>query len=268
MEPTSFFLLVYVDDIILTGNNPSLISKLIQRLNKEFALKDLGKLHYFLGLEIKYFPGGLTLSQTKYPRDLPTKENMREASKINTLIALKPNQLKDDDEPVDPTELRAIKRILRYIKGTLTHGLQYLSQSSLTLNAFCDGDWAGCPKTRRCTTGFCIFLGANCVSWASKKQPTVSRSSTEVEYRSLATTNGEVTWLKYLFEDLGILSIMNRLGFHGGLDSAEEENRLLLAVLCSCWFLRNFELIGFARVHLVLVFHLCVFDASGAIGYG
>ena len=101
-------------------------------------------------------------------------------------------------------DLRAVKRILRYIKGTLTYGLRYLSQSSLTVNAFCDADWAGCPDTRRSTTGFCIFLGSNCIAWASKKQPTVSRSSAEAEYRALATTAADITWLQHLLHDIGI----------------------------------------------------------------
>jgi hypothetical protein len=99
--------------------------------------------------------------------------------------------------------MRAVKRILRDIKGTLTHDLRHLSQSSLTLHAFCDADWAGCPTTQRSTTGYCIFLGSNCISWASKKQPTVSRSSTEAEYRSLATTSAELIWLQHLLYDLG-----------------------------------------------------------------
>jgi hypothetical protein len=101
-------------------------------------------------------------------------------------------------------DLRAVKHILRYIKGTLTHGLRYLNQSSLNLIVFCDADWAGCPTTRRSTTGFCVYLGSHCISWASKKQPTVSRSSAEAEYRALATTTAELTWLQYLLHDLGI----------------------------------------------------------------
>jgi hypothetical protein len=181
-------LLVYVDDIILTGNNPSFISHLIRQLHEKFALKDLGQLHYFLGIEIKYFCGGITISQTKYAHDLLKRANMLDASKINTPISPKPNQLPDDNKLVDATEyrrlcgslqyltftrpdlthavnlvcqhfqnptqkdLRAVKRILRYIKGTLTHGLRYLHQSSLNLTAFCDADWAGCPTTRRSTT--------------------------------------------------------------------------------------------------------------------
>ena len=70
--------------------------------------------------------------------------------------------------------------------------------------AFADADWAGCPETRRSTTGFCTFLGRNCLSWTAKKQLTVSRSSTEAEYRSLAHTTAEITWLTTLLRELGI----------------------------------------------------------------
>ena len=233
-------LLVYADDVVLTGNDSSFIAHLITRLNKEFSLKDLGNLHYFLGLEVKRFPYGIFLSQAKYAHDLLAKAQMLDATKINTPIAQKPSPLPNDTRPTDPTnyrqlcgslqyltfsrpdlthavnlvcqhfqnptmkDLRAVKRILRYIKGTLTYGVRYLSQSSLTLNAFCDADWAGCPTTRRSTTGFCIFLGSNCITWASKKQPTVSRSSTEAEYRALATTAVDITWLQHLLHDIGI----------------------------------------------------------------
>jgi hypothetical protein len=84
------FLLVYVDDVIITGNTPTFITSLIKRLNDEFALKDLRQLSYFLGLEVRYFPGGLIVSQTKYARDLLAKANMLEASKIKTPISPKP----------------------------------------------------------------------------------------------------------------------------------------------------------------------------------
>jgi hypothetical protein len=69
---------------------------------------------------------------------------------------------------------------------------------------FSDADWAGCPDTRRSTTGYCIYLDANCVSWASKKQATVSQSSAEAEYRAMASAAAELTWLTYLLHDLGI----------------------------------------------------------------
>jgi len=82
----------------------------------------------------------------------------------------------------NPKDFLAVTCILRYIKGTLTHGLRYLNQSSLNLDAFCDADCAGCPTTRRSTTGFRIFFQPHCISRASKKQPTVSHSTVEAEY--------------------------------------------------------------------------------------
>lgn len=100
--------------------------------------------------------------------------------------------------------LRAAKRILRYLKGILTYGIRILSQSSLTLNSFCDADWAGCPVTCRSTTGYCVFFCSNCVSWSSKKQATIARSSVKAEYRALASATVELTWISYLLHDLGI----------------------------------------------------------------
>lgn len=70
--------------------------------------------------------------------------------------------------------LKSVKRILRYLDRTQTFGIRYLSQISLTLYAFSDADWGGCPNTKRSTSGFCVFLGANCVCWCSKKQATVA----------------------------------------------------------------------------------------------
>ena len=106
----------------------------------------------------------------------------------------------------DPTkaDLKAVKRILRYLKGSLNYGIRFLSQSSLTLYSFSDSDWAGCPETRRSTTGYCVYLGANCISWSSKKQTTVERSSAEAEYRSMATTAVEITWIQFLLRKIGL----------------------------------------------------------------
>lgn len=95
----------------------------------------------------------------------------------------------------------AVKRIFRYVKGTLDHGRP---AQPLNLYGYSDADWAGCPFDRRSTTGYCIFLGPNVVSWCAKKLPTVSRSSAEAEYRSLASAAAEVTWLQFLLRDLGV----------------------------------------------------------------
>ena len=88
--------------------------------------------------------------------------------------------------------LKAAKRIWRYLKGTQDFGIQFLSQSPISLYGFCDADWAGYPSTRWSTTGFCIYLGGNCISWCDKKQLMVSCSSSEAEYRSIASTSVEL----------------------------------------------------------------------------
>ena len=99
----------------------------------------------------------------------------------------------------------AVKRILLYVKGTLHFGLTFRpSTIPSALVAYSDADWAGCPDTRRSTSGYSIYLGNNLVSWSAKKQPTVSRSSCESEYRALAMTAAELLWLTHLLHDLKV----------------------------------------------------------------
>jgi len=97
-----------------------------------------------------------------------------------------------------------VQHVLRYIKANPSQGLFFPTDNHIQLKAFSDSDWGTCPDTRKSTTRFCIFLGSSLVSWKSKKQRTVSRSSTEAEYRALATTTCEVQWLSYLLRDLQI----------------------------------------------------------------
>ena len=101
------------------------------------------------------------------------------------------------------SHMTTVKQILRFLKGTIKYGLLF-RPGPFSLQAFCDADWAGSPYDRRSTSGFCVFLGPNPMSWSSKKQPTVARSSTEAEYRCLAQTAAEVTWLCSLLRDLHI----------------------------------------------------------------
>ncbi|KAK1609948.1 hypothetical protein QYE76_033621 [Lolium multiflorum] len=98
----------------------------------------------------------------------------------------------------------AVKRILRYVCGTMGYGLSlHASPSTSTdLVAYSDADWAGCPDTRRSTSGYCVYLGSSLVSWSSKRQPTVSRSSAEAEYRAVANAVAECTWLRQLLSEL------------------------------------------------------------------
>ena len=97
----------------------------------------------------------------------------------------------------------AVKRIIRYVNGTLQRGLCYPTGTSPDLHAYCDADYAGCSDTRRSTTGWCMFLGPALISWKSKKQDRVSKSSTEAEYRAMSQACSEVVWLHGLLSELG-----------------------------------------------------------------
>ena len=103
--------------------------------------------------------------------------------------------------PREP-HLLLIEQIRRYLKGTLDLGLILHSSSIHNLVAYSDADWAGCPDTRRSTSGCCVFLGDNLVCWSSHRQPTVSRSSAEAEYRVVATAVAEACWLRQLLHEL------------------------------------------------------------------
>jgi hypothetical protein len=105
--------------------------------------------------------------------------------------------------PMDD-HMNALRRILRYIQGTREYGLQLYSSSTSSLIAYTDADWGGCPDTRRSTSGYCVFLGDNLLSWSSKRQPTLSRSSAEAEYRGVANVVSESCWLRNLLLELHV----------------------------------------------------------------
>ena len=98
----------------------------------------------------------------------------------------------------------AVKRILRYVKGTADIGLKIKQSSSWLISAFSDADWAGCLDDRKSTGGFAVFLGSNLISWSARKQATVSRSSTEAEYKAMGNATAEVMWIQTLLDELNI----------------------------------------------------------------
>nr|GEZ96561.1 ribonuclease H-like domain-containing protein [Tanacetum cinerariifolium] len=104
----------------------------------------------------------------------------------------------------DPREphFAALKRILRYVWGTVDFGLQLYASATTSLVGYTDADWVGCPSTRLSTSGYCVFLGDNLLSWSSKRQHTISRSSTEAEYRGVANVVAETAWLRNLLREL------------------------------------------------------------------
>ncbi|XP_022023458.1 uncharacterized mitochondrial protein AtMg00810-like [Helianthus annuus] len=106
-----------------------------------------------------------------------------------------------------PTEtyFQLVKRILPYVKGTISHGLHYTQPTTSTILGYSDADWARCIETRRSTYGYSIFLGGNLVTWSAKKQPTVSRSSCKSEYRAMANAAAEIVWVTHLLKELHAL---------------------------------------------------------------
>ena len=102
------------------------------------------------------------------------------------------------------SHMEAATRVIRYLKGSVGQGVWLHSEPTNTITCWCDSDWAACPNTRRSITGYVIKFGESLVSWKSKKQQTVSRSSAEAEYRSMASAVSEITWLLGLFKELGV----------------------------------------------------------------
>ena len=232
------YLLLYVDDIILTASSDSFLQHTISSLNREFSMTDLGPLHHFLGIHVSRTKSSLFLSQRSYILDLLSRSGMSDCQPSRTPPDIGAKLSADGDPLSDPTLYRSItgalqyatltrpdisysvqqaclfmhdpraphlahvRRILRYLKGTLDHGLLINSSSPTSLTVYSDADWAGCPDTRRSTSGFCVYLGDNLVSWCSKRQVTVSRSSAEAEYRAVAHAVAEAVWLRQLLVEL------------------------------------------------------------------
>ncbi|XP_071680405.1 uncharacterized protein [Lolium perenne] len=237
------YMLIYVDDIIVTSSSDRAITCLLRDLNENFAIKDLGDLHYFLGIEVNRTPNGLILTQEKYARDLVAKVGMNGCKATPTPLSSTEQLSLYDGTPLGPedsTQYRsivgalqyltltrpdlafsvnkvcqflhapttdhwtAVKRILRYVFDTLKVGITFARSSSTFLSAFSDVDWAGSLDDRRSTGGFAIFVGPNLVSWSARKQDTVSRSSTEAEYKALANATAELIWVEALLAELGV----------------------------------------------------------------
>jgi hypothetical protein len=224
------YLLLYLNDIILTTSSLTLHERGITALSSEFAMTDLGGLHHFLGLVVRRDSQGMFLSQTQYALKILERAGMSTYHPASTPVDTSPKLASTAGSPVadpssylslacalqyltftrpdiayavqqiclhmhDPRDqhLTLIKHVLRYIKGTIHHGLQLAPSTTDRLVAYTDAEWAGCPDTRRSTFGYCVILGDNLVSWPSKRQHTISRSSAKVEYQAVTNVVAEAT---------------------------------------------------------------------------
>nr|XP_016441060.1 PREDICTED: uncharacterized mitochondrial protein AtMg00810-like [Nicotiana tabacum] len=155
--------LVYVDDLLITENSVQLIEHAKAILHRQFRVKDLGELKYFLGIEVLRSKTGILLNQKKYILELISELGLSGAKPAST-----------------PLEANVKLTPAEYDQQMMSFG------NAERLTCWCDSDWAACPNTRRSITGYVVKSGDSLVSWKSKKQQTVSRSSVEVEYRSMA----------------------------------------------------------------------------------
>ena len=204
-------------------------------------MKDLGHLSYFLGLEVSSDSTGYYLSQAKYASDLLSHVGLTKTKVVSTPLEMNARFTPLDGTPLNDatlyrqligslvyltvtrpdiahdvhlvsqflvaphsTHYAAVIHILCYIKGTIFHGLHFSAHSTLDLCTYSDVDWAKDPIDCRSTIGFCFFLGDSLISWRSKKQHIVSRSSIEVEYRALADTTSEFLALRWLVENMDL----------------------------------------------------------------
>ena len=234
-------MLIYVDDLILTGNDSTMMSKFKVYLNECFKMKDLGRAKYFLGIEIARGPEGMFLSQRKYALDIVAEAGMLGCKPVSTPMEQNHKLLSDKGAfYTNPARFRrfvgklvylsitrpelsyaihvlsqvmhkpreahwdAVVRVMRYLKGCPGQGIMLNAASDLRLRIFCDADWAACPNTRRSLSSFITLLGNSPISWKTKKQDTVSHSSAEAEYRSMAAALRELKWLKRLLNDMGV----------------------------------------------------------------
>jgi hypothetical protein len=223
----TIYMLLYVDDIILTASSTELLRCTISALQQEFTMKDLRPLHHFLGITIERRPDGLFHHQRTYRLDILKHAVMADSKPCTTPVELQAMLAGDSGPPVedvsqfqsiagalqyltftrpdityavqqiclhmhDPREphLTVMKRILHYLQQTSDYALLLHRLSSSDLVIYMDADWVSCPDTHRSTSGYAVFLGDNLVSWSAKWQTIVFRSSTEA------------TWLRQLLHEL------------------------------------------------------------------
>ncbi|GJV14344.1 ribonuclease H-like domain-containing protein [Tanacetum coccineum] len=211
---------------------------IISSLHAKFAVTDLGPLNYFLGISAMRTTASIFLSQKKYTTEILKRAQMLNCNPCRTPVDTE-KKLGSERSPVtDPTlyrslagalqyltftrpdlsyavqqlciymhdprepHLNAMKRVLHYLRGTTDLGLQLFRSTTSQLIAYSDADWAGCPATRRSTSGYCVFFGDNHLTWSSKRQDTLSRSSAEAEYRRVANAVAETSWIRSLLREL------------------------------------------------------------------
>jgi hypothetical protein len=231
---------LYVDDLIFTGNSESLFVKFKNSMKLEFDMTDLGKMKYFLGVEVLQNFDGIYISQKKYAKDVLERFGMEKSNSVKNPIVLGVKLMKDEEGAkvnatvykqlvgslmyltatrpdlmyvvclisrfmANPTEihLQAAKRVFRYLKGTVDLGIFYQKEGNKELLAYTDSDYAGDVDDRKITSGYVFLLSEGAVSWSSKKQPVVTLSTTEAEFVAATSCACQGVWMRRVLEKLG-----------------------------------------------------------------
>jgi transposase InsO family protein len=234
---------LYVDDLIYTGNDEMLMESFKSSMKKEFSMTDLGKMRYFLGVEVKQCDQGIFIHQHKYASEILNRFGMESCNQVCSPIVPGCKLVKDEKGKATdatlykqmigclmyllatrpdmtfsvclaarymdrPTEMHvaAVKRILRYLKGTLKLGILYKHKDGvgLKMQGWTDSDYAGDYDDRRSTSGYVFTIGSSAVCWSSKKQPIVTLSTTEAEFVSAASSACQCIWLRNVLNYLGV----------------------------------------------------------------
>lgn len=237
-QKSSLVLAIYVDDAIIIGNDNNEMETLVRKLNNEFEMSVNRNPKTFLGMTIQKTNKGIRLAQTEYATKIVEKFGMKDSKEVNTpavktvndqnnttntsypyreaigsLLYLSNKTRPDLSFAVNlasrrvecPTEndVIAIKRIFRYLKGTLDKGIKFKAESSdMHIQAYSDSDYAEDPDTRKSTTGFLIYYKGGPISWSSKKQSTIALSSTEAEYIAASECCKELMHIKSLLQEI------------------------------------------------------------------
>ncbi|GKA76554.1 ribonuclease H-like domain-containing protein [Tanacetum coccineum] len=180
------YVLLYVDDIVLTTSFDTLLQQIIASWHQEFSMTDLGSLNYFLGISVTRDSFGMFLSQRKYVVKILERTHMVNCNPSQTLVDTE-SKLGDDGD---------------FCSKFVFICMILVSLISRLISGSCDADWVGCPNTQRSTSGYYVFLGNNLLSWSSKRQSTLSCSSAEAKYRGVANVVVETCWLRNLLREL------------------------------------------------------------------
>eukprot|EP00253_Pinus_taeda_P031167 PITA_31167 len=208
VEGKLLIIVLYVDDLSLRGDE-LLILSCKEDIGREFEMKDLGLLHYFLGLEIWQCRDGLYVSQGKYAQEILEKFNMHGCKPVDT--SLLGGWRKEDatstevsQSMVKPTKLfwKTGKHVLRYLRGTSGYGLWYRQEDGVKLCGFIDADWVGNPTDRKSTSRGIFSIGSTAISWYSRKHRSVALSSAKAEYMEASLATCKAIWMRKILVGL------------------------------------------------------------------